>query len=120
MTLLASTSAPSDTTERGYQWYLANLDEIRHIIETDTRLNILRAIEKDLGLPLGTAVRLEELYSEATTVSPHEEERYAITWDAYHAALDTDPSLSTMARAYHENTSPPIHQTIDDTGTFIF
>ena len=119
MTTLAPSSAPTDTTERGYQWYLANLDEIRLIIETDTRINILREIEKDLGLPLGTAVRLEELYSEATTVSPHEEERYAITWDAYHAALDTDPNLSIMARAYHKNTSPPSHQCIDDTGSFI-
>ncbi|MCA1576401.1 MAG: hypothetical protein LC794_03435 [Acidobacteria bacterium] len=120
MTTSAPTSAPTDTTERGYQWYLANLDEIRHIIETDTRLNILRAIETDLDLPLGTAVRFEEFYSQATTVSPHEEERYAITWDAYHAALYNDPHLSYMAHAYHENTSPPIHQCIDDTGTFIF
>lgn len=120
MTTSALTSAPTDTTERGYQWYLANLDEIRHIIETDTRLNILRAIETDLGLPLGTAVRFEEVYSEATTVSPHEEERYAITWDAYHAALNNDPHLSSMAHAYYENTSPPIHHCIDDTGTFIF
>jgi len=120
MTTSAPSSAPTDTTERGYQWYLANLDEIRHIIETDTRINILRAIETDLGLPLGTAIRFEELYSQATNVSPYEEERYAITWDAYHSALDTDPSLSTMAHAYHKHTSPPIHQCIDDTGTFIF
>lgn len=120
MTTSAATSAPLDTTERGYQWYLANLDEIRLIIETDTRLDILRTIETDLGLPLGTAIKFEKLYSEATNVSPHEEERYALTWDAYHAALDTDPSLSTMAHAYHKKTSPPIHQCIDDTGTFIF
>ena len=120
MTKPAPTSAATDTTERGYQWYLANLDEIRYVIETDTRLNILRAIETDLDLPLGTAVRFEELYSQATSVSPHEEERYAITWDAYHEALDTDPHLSTMAHAYHQNTSAPIHQSIDDTGTFIF
>ena len=116
----AATSALTDTTERGYQWYLANLEEIRLIIETDTRINILRAIETDLNLPLRTAIRFEELYSEATNVSPQEEERYAITWDAYHAALDTDPSLSSMAHAYHKKTSPPIHQCIDDTGTFIF
>jgi hypothetical protein len=120
MATSAPKSAPTNTTERGYQWYLANLDEIRHIIETDTRINILRAIETDLGLPLGTAIRFDELYSQATNVSPHEEERYAITWDAYHSALDTDPSLSTMAHAYHKHTSPPIHQCIDDTGTFIF
>jgi hypothetical protein len=120
MTTLAPTSAPTDTIERGYQWYLANLDEIRHIIETDTRLNILRAIETDLGLPLGTAIRFEELYSEATSVSPHEEERYAATWDTYHAALDNDQSLSKMAHAYHTKTSPPIHECIDDTGTFIY
>ena len=81
---------------------------------------MLRAIETDLGLPLGTAIRFEELYSEATNVSPHEEERYATTWDTYHAALDNDPNLSTMAHAYHTKTSPPIHQCIDDTGTFIF
>lgn len=120
MTTSAPTSAPADTTERGYQWYLANLDEIRHIIETDTRFNILRAIETDLGLPLGTAILFEELYSEAMSVSPHEEERYASTWDTYHTALDNDPNLSTMAHAYHTQTSPPIHQCIDDTGTFIF
>ncbi len=41
MTLLAPTSASPDTTERGYQWYLANLAEIRLIIETDTRLDTL-------------------------------------------------------------------------------
>lgn len=120
MTTSAATSAPPDSTERGYQWYIANLDEIRLIIETDTRLNILRAIETDLGLPLGTAIKFERLYSEAMNVSPHEEERYALTWDAYHAALDTDPSLSTMAHAYHTKPSPPIRQRIDDTGTFIF
>jgi hypothetical protein len=120
MTTSAPTSAPTDTTERGYQWYLANLDEIRHIIQTDTRLNILRAIQTDLGLPLGTAILFEELYSEAMSVSPHEEERYALTWDAYHAALDSDPNLSIIAHAYYTNTSPPIHQCIDDTGTFIF
>lgn len=120
MTTSAPTSAPTDTTERGYQWYLANLDEIRNIIQTDTRLNMLRTIETDLALPLGTAIRFEELYSAATNVSPHEEERYATTWDAYHAALDNDPNLSTMAHAYHTKTSPPIHQCIDDTGTFIF
>jgi hypothetical protein len=108
MTTSAATSASSDTTERGYQWYLANLDEIRLIIETGTRLNILHAIETDLVLPLGTAIKFEELYSEATTVSPHEEERYALTWDAYHAALDTDPGLSSMAHAYQKTTSPPI------------
>ena len=108
MTLLAPTSASPDTTERGYQWYLANLAEIRLIIETDTRLDTLHAIETDLGLPLGTAIRFEELYSEATTVSPHEEERYALTWDAYHAALDTDPGLSSIAHAYQKTTSPPI------------
>jgi hypothetical protein len=120
MTTSAPTPAPTDTTERGYQWYLANLDEIRQIIETDTRLNILRMIETDLGLPFGTAIRFEELYSEATGVSPQEEERYAATWDAYHVALDNDPNLSTMAHAYHTKTSPPIHLCIDDTGTFIF
>ena len=117
-------SAPTLTPERnndpGYKWYLENLAEIRQIIETDIRLETLRRIESDLDLPAGTAIQFQQLYAEATTVSPHEEERYATTWDHYHAALDGDSNLSALAHAYRARTPLPLYQCIDDTGTFIF
>jgi hypothetical protein len=104
MTTASSILTPDLNTDAGYQWYLENLDEI---VETKTRLQILTDIETDLSLPLGTALRFEALYSDAIAVSPHEDERYATTWDSFHVALSGDPTLAILAHEYHQ-TSPLI------------
>lgn len=117
MTAPASTLTPDQNTDRGYQWYLENLDEI---LETKTRLQILTDLESDLSLPAGTALRFEALYSQAIAVSPHEDERYAITWDSFHLALNSDPTLAILAHEYRLTSPLALHEFIDDNGTFVF
>ena len=112
-----ATLAPDQNIDAGYQWYLENLDEI---LEIKTRLQILIDIETDLSLPSGTALRFEALYSNTTAVSPHEDERYAMTWDSFHLALDSDPTLAILAHEYRLTSRPTLHQFIHDNGTFIF
>lgn len=56
MTAPAPTLTPDQNTDRGYQWYLENLDEI---LETKTRLQILTDLESDLFLPAGTPFALK-------------------------------------------------------------
>ena len=94
MTTPSSTLVPEQNTDAGYQWYLQNLDDI---LAPKTRSQILNDLETDLFLPAGTALRFEALYSEAIAVSPHDDERFAITWDAFHSALDADPTLAVLA-----------------------
>ena len=117
MTTPSSTLNPDPNTDAGYQWYLENLYEI---LETKTRLQILTDIETDLSLPPGTALRFEALYSDAIAISPHEDERYAITWDSFRVSLDGDPTLAILAHEYYVTSPLTLHEFIDDNGTFIF
>ena len=107
-------------TDRAYAWFLENRDEILQIIESDELLRTLQTLELEHNLPPATAHRFKALYDEASSVCEQEEERYAATWDAYHAALDSDQNLATIARAYGQSQRMPLYRRIDATGTFVF
>ena len=117
MSTPSPTLTPEQNTDAGYEWYLENLDDI---LAPKTRLEILNELETDLFLPAGTAFRFEALYSDALAVPPHEDELYSITWDSFHLALDTDPTLAILAHEYRLTYPLPLHEFVDDNGTFIF
>jgi len=119
--LTATQQSQSNTaTDRAYAWFLENRDEILQIIESHDLLRTLQNLELEHDLPPATAHRFKALYDEASSVCEQEEERYAVTWDAYHEALDSDQNLAKIARAYGESQCMPLYKRIDATGTFIF
>lgn len=120
---VASTTQQINTNQsddRGYAWFLANSTELFDIFASDDLLRSLENLELEHNLPSGTARRFKALYDNASTVSEHEEVRYATTWDAYHEALDSDRNLAAIAQAYADSNSLPLHRRIDATGTLIF
>ena|SRR5690348_4988896 len=117
MSTPSSNLTPEQNADAGYQWYLENIEDI---LAPRTRLQILNDLETDLSLPPGTAFRFESLYSNAIAVCPHEDELYAVTWDSFHLALDTDPNLAILAHNYRLTSTVPLHELINDHGTFIF
>lgn len=120
---IASTIQHSNTNrsdDAGYAWFLANSTELYGIFASDELLRSLEHLELQHNLPLGTARRFKALYDNASSVSEHEEVRYATTWDAYHEALDSDRNLAVMANAYAQSYRLPLHSRIDATGTVIF
>ena len=120
--LLAAIHQPqfSFEADRAYAWFLQNRNEILEIIESDDLLRTLQNLELEYNLPTRTAERFKALYDEASSISEHEEERYAATWDAYHRALDQDQNLATIARAYGHSQRMPLYRRIDANGTFVF
>jgi len=102
--------------DAGYAWFLENSAELFDII----RLHDLELLELQLNLPEGTALRFKALYDSASSVSEYDEILYAITWDAYHEALDEDHNLATIASAYSQSHPLPLHNMIDATGTLTF
>jgi hypothetical protein len=108
------------SSDAGYKWFLENRNELLEITASDDLLHSLQNLERQHNLPEGTAERFKALYDHASTVSEFEEVRYAITWDAYHEALDSDQNLATIARAYGQAHLSSLHHRIDATGTFIF
>ena len=117
MSTQSPTSTPEQNADAGYEWYLENIEDI---LAPRTRLQILNDLEKDLSLPAGTAFRFESLYANAIAVSPHEDELYAVTWDSFHLALETDPNLAILAQKYPLTSTVPLHEFINDHGSFIF
>jgi hypothetical protein len=113
-----SNTNPSD--DPGYAWFLANSTELYGIFASDDLLRSLEYLEIQHNLREGTAKRFKALYEDASTVSEHEEILYATTWDAYHEALDNDPHLAMIARAYGQSHRIPLHHRMDATGTLIF
>jgi hypothetical protein len=113
----SNTNASDDA---GYSWFVANSTELYGIFASDNLLRSLENLELQLNLPEGTAKRFKALYDHACNVSEHEEVLYAITWDAYHEALDSDPNLAAIANAYAQSHPIPLHRRMDATGTLIF
>jgi hypothetical protein len=113
----SNTNASHDA---GYSWFVANSTELYGIFASDNLLRSLGNLEFQLNLPEGTAKRFKALYDHACSVSEHEEALYAITWDAYHEALDTDHNLATIANVYAQSHPIPLHRRMDATGTLIF
>ena len=111
-------SASSDNA--GHSWFVANSTELYAIFASIDLLRSLENLELQLNLPEGTAKRFKTLYDDASNVSEHEEALYAITWDAYHEALDTDHNLATIANVYAQSHPIPLHRRMDATGTLIF
>lgn len=120
--VLAATqqSELNSETDRAYAWFLENRGEILEIIESDDLLQTLHNLELEHSLPPATAERFKALYDEASGVSEQEEDRHAATWDAFHAALDEDQNLATIARAYGHSQRMPLYRRIDANGTFVF
>ena len=113
-----SNTNPSDNA--GHSWFVANSTELYAIFASIDLLRSLENLELQLNLPEGTAKRFKTLYDDASNVSEHEEVLYAITWDAYHEALDSDHDLATIANAYAQTHPLPLHHRMDATGTLIF
>ena len=114
------TAADSANSDAGYQWFLDNYDEIVACSNELTFLAQLQQIETDNDLPAGTAQRFAILYNEVSTVPEHEESRHMAAWDAYHATLDADSNLATLARVYGERSLIALCDRINAEGTFIF
>jgi hypothetical protein len=116
-----STNSDNSTNpDAGYRWFLDNYDEILTCSNEITFLAQLQQIETDNDLPAGTAQRFAIIYNEVSTVPEHEESRHMAAWDAYHAALDADSNLATIARVYGERTRIALCDRINAEGTFIF
>jgi hypothetical protein len=113
-------STTANNQDAAYQWFLDNRDEIMAISHEIDLLACLQQIQQENDLPAGTADRFAAIHADATSVPEDEEIRYLTTWDAYHQALDADPTLATMARIYGERVSMPIYDRINAEGTFAF
>lgn len=113
-------TSDSTTTDAGYRWFLDNYDEIMACSNEITFLAQLQQIETEHDLPAGTAQRFAIIYNDVSTVPEHEESRHMAAWDAYHAALDADSNLATLARVYGERTQLALCNRINAEGTFIF
>jgi hypothetical protein len=81
---------------------------------------ILKQLEDQYGMPVGTAERLLSVYETASSVPESEEMRYASAWDAYNEALDADDDMATLARIYAEHCQLPLFERINAQGTFVF
>ena len=113
-------TSDSTTTDAGYRWFLDNYDEIMACSNEINFLAQLQQIETEHDLPAGTAQRFAIIYNDVSTVPEHEESRHMAAWDAYHAALDADSHLATLARVYGERTRLALCNRINAEGTFIF
>lgn len=112
--------AESNNSDAGYQWFLDNHDEIMALSKEIDLLAQLKQIESENDLPQGTAERFATIYADASSVPEQQESRYMAAWDAYQEALDKDPHLAAVARAYGQRVRIPIYDRINAEGTFIF
>ena len=117
---LKQTASDSNNPDAGYQWFLDNYEEIMACSNEMNFLAQLQQIETENDLPAGTAQRFAIIYNDVSTVPEHEESRHMAAWDAYHAALDADSNLATLARVYGERTRIAICDRINAEGTFNF
>jgi hypothetical protein len=89
-------------------------------VSSENLLGLLQQLESDYGLPTGTAERFKRHYEDASSVSETEELRYAVAWDAYHEALDSDDDMATLARLYGQHMRMPLFNRINAHGVFTF
>ncbi len=110
----------TNNPDPAYQWFLENRDEIMALSDEIDFLARLQQLESENNLASGTAERLKMLHDDASSVPEDEEERYAISWDAYQQALSEDVDLNTLARAYGERVHMPLFERITATGVIAF